>query len=427
MIVLLLLVILLVLVGLGVPIGFALGISGSVYFLLGDPTLLMMLPERLFGGMNSSALMALPLFTMMGLFMNEANLTTRMINTLNLFVGKIRGALGITNVLVSMVFGGISGSSVSDTASVGNVLIPEMQRKGYSPEFSVGATVASSTMGMVIPPSVPMLIYASISNDSVGKLFMGGLLPGILVGVFQCVITYIYAKRVNVPLETVELTPQYVKKTLKEGVFAIIMPIFVIGLIVTGVVTATEAAAMGALYALLVGVFIYHSLSLKAIFRILRETVRLTTSVMIVIAFSNMFTWIMTLEGLPGKISALVATMNLNSVTFLLLLTVIILIAGMFLDVSPVILLLTPVFLPAALSCGVSSITFGVLMIVGTALGLVTPPVGMCLNVASTISGLRITTIFKAAIPFLLGNLMVLLMICILPFISLWLPSFIKI
>lgn len=426
MIILLLLVILLVLVALGVPIGFALGIAGSVYFLLGDPTLLMMLPERLFGGMNSSALMALPLFTMMGLFMNEAHLTTRMINTLNLLVGKIRGALGITNVLVSMVFGGISGSSVSDTASVGNVLIPEMQRKGYSREFSTGITVASSTMGMVIPPSVPMLIYASISNDSVGKLFMGGLLPGILVGVFQCIITYIYAKREKVPLETVELTPEYVKKTLKEGVFAIIMPIFVIGLIVTGVVTATEAAAIGALYALLVGVFIYRSLSLKAIFRILRETVRLTTSVMIVIAFSNMFTWIMTLEGLPEKISVLVAAMNLNSVTFLLLLTVIILIAGMFLDVSPVILLLTPVFLPAALSCGVSSITFGVLMIVGTALGLVTPPVGMCLNVASTISELRITTIFKSAIPFLLGNLIVLLMICTMPFISQWLPSFIN-
>ena len=426
MVVIFLLLLLSLLVAIGIPIGYSLGISGSLYFLLGHQELLTLLPERLFGGMNSSALLALPLFTMMGLFMNEANLTQRMIDVLYLLVGKIRGALGIANVLVSMVFGGISGSSVSDTASVGNVLIPEMQRKGYTKEFSVGVTVASSTMGMVIPPSVPMLIYASISNDSVARLFMGGLLPGILVGLFQCAITYIYAKKDNVPIISVELTPEYVKKTLKEGIWAICMPIMVISAIVLGVVTATEAAALGALYALLVGIFVYHSLTLKSIIRILKETARLSASVMIVVAFSNMYTWIMSLEGIPQQILALVSSMELSRATFLLMFVLIVLLAGMFLDVSPAIMLLTPVFLPAAKACGVDSVTFGVLLIVGTAVGLVTPPVGMCLNVASTISGMNITKIFKSAIPFLIANLIVLLFICLIPGVSTWLPSFIK-
>ena len=244
--------ILLVLVVIGIPIGYSLGVSGSLYFLIYQPELLALVPERLFSGFNAPLLLALPLFTFMGLLMNEANLTRRLINLLMLVVGRIRGALGLVNVLVSMVFGGISGSSVSDTASVGSILIPEMQEKGYSCEFACGVTVASSTMGMVIPPSIPMLLFASISSQSVGRLFMGGLIPGILVGLLMCIITFIKAKRENIPIIKVKLTKKYAVKTLKDGILALIMPVIVIGAIIFGITTATEAAAIGGLYALIV-------------------------------------------------------------------------------------------------------------------------------------------------------------------------------
>jgi tripartite ATP-independent transporter DctM subunit len=251
-----LIAVLLALAFLGVPIGYALGAAGLSYFLVYHPELLVLLPERLFSGMNSSLLIALPLFMMMGLFMNEGNLTRRMIDLLMMLIGRVRGALGLVNVLVSMVFGGISGSSVSDTASVGAILIPEMERKGYSVEFACGCTVASSTMGMIIPPSIPMLLYASLASESVGKLFMGGLIPGVAIGIIQCLLTYRYAKRANVPIEKVEYRREYVKTVLREGILAIIMPLVVIGFIVGGVCTATEAAGIGALYALVVGKFV---------------------------------------------------------------------------------------------------------------------------------------------------------------------------
>lgn len=418
-----LLIALLLLVALGIPIGYCLGISGSLYFLFYHPELLSLIPERLFSGFNAPLLLALPLFTFMGLLMNEANLTRRLIDLLMLFVGKIRGALGMVNVLVSMVFGGISGSSVSDTASVGSILIPEMQQKGYSCEFACGVTVASSTMGMVIPPSIPMLLFACISSESVGKLFMGGMIPGILVGLLMCVITYIKARKERIPLAEIKYTRQFVTSTLKDGILAIIMPFIVIGSIVLGIATATEAAAIGGLYALLVGVFIYKSLKLKAIIRILKETVRLSAAVMLAVAFSNMFTWILSLEAVPQNLLTLVTQLNLTPSGLLLAFSAILLFVGMFLDVSPAIMLLTPVFLPAAVALGVSPIQLGVLMIVGTAIGLVTPPVGMCLNVASGISKKSIVSIFKSAMPFLAANLCVMLLVCLVPGISLWLSG----
>ncbi|WP_320129132.1 TRAP transporter large permease [uncultured Sphaerochaeta sp.] len=419
----LLIISLLLLITLGLPIGYALGVSGGLYFIAYHPELIIIIPERLFSGMNAPLLLSLPLFILMGLFMNEGNLTQRLINMLMMFVGKIRGSLGLVNVLVSMVFGGISGSSVSDTASVGAILIPEMEKKGYSQEFACGVTVASSTMGMIIPPSIPMLMYATISSESVGRLFLGGLVPGVMIGIFMLVITFLIARKENIPIEKVSCDPAFIRKTLKDGFFAIIMPLFVVGSIVFGVATATEAAGLGALYALVVGLFIFKSLKLKRIPALLVETIKLSASVMIVIAFSNMFTWILSLEHVPLRMAMFITSINLPPVIVLLVIDVIILFVGMFLDVSPAIMLLTPVFLPAVSALGVSPVQFGVLLIAGLAIGLDTPPVGMCLNVASTIAKVDILHIFKSAIPFLLANVATLLLVTIFPAISNWLPN----
>lgn len=414
---------LVILLLLGIPIAYSLGLSGFLYFNFVHPELLSILPARLFAGMNSYAMIALPLFVFMGLLMNMGGITARLISFSLIFVGRLRGGLGLVNVIASMIFGGISGSSVSDTASVGAVLIPEMTKKGYSPEFSSGITVASSTMGMIIPPSVPMVIYAYISGESVGKLFLGGLIPGVMIGVLMFGITLGVSAFRNYPKENIHLTLRQKAAHTAKAVPALIMPVFVVGAVVAGMATATESAGLGVLYAILIGLFVIRELDLNVIPSLLRDAIMTSATVMIIIAMSKLYVWILALEKVPQVLAAFVAGLNLPVFVILLLVVLIILAIGTFVDVSPAILLLTPVFLPAMKALGISGIQFGVILISGLAMGLVTPPVGMCLNVCSAISKLQIGTIFRAAAPFLIANLVTLFLITFIPALSMWLPS----
>ena len=408
---------------LGVPIAYSLGLSGFLYFALVHPELLMILPARLYAGMNSYAMIALPLFVFMGLLMNSGGITSRLIDFSMLFVGRFRGGLGLVNVVASMVFGGISGSSVSDTASVGAVLIPEMTKKGYSPQFASGITVASSTMGMIIPPSVPMVIYAYVSEESVGRLFLGGLIPGVLIGLFMLAITVAVSYWRRYPTEPLDLTPVQKLKLVGRAFPALIMPLFVVGAVVAGLATATESAGLGVLYAFLIGFLVIRELKLREVPVLLRDSIKTSATVMIIIALSKLYVWILALERIPQVLAGFIGGLELPLYLILLMVLVIILLVGTFVDVSPAILLLTPVFLPALKLLGIDGIQFGVILISGLAVGLVTPPVGMCLNVCSAISHLQIGTIFKAAAPFLLANLATLVLITFVPFLTLWLPS----
>ena len=408
---------------LGIPIAYSLGLSSFLYFVLYHPELLPILPQRLYAGMDSYAMIALPLFVFMGLLMNAGGITSRLIDLSLVFVGRLRGGLGLVNVLASMIFGGISGSSVSDTASIGAVLVPEMQKKGYTTQFASGITVASSTMGMIIPPSVPMVIYAFVAEESVGKLFLGGVFPGIIIGLLMLSITFGISMWRNYPMEEVKLTKGEVFDRIQRAVLALIMPIFVVGSVVTGMATATESAGIGALYALFVGYFIFRGFKLKTIPTLLKTSIATSAQVMIIIALSKLYVWILAIEHIPQAVAGFVSGLDLPLFVILLIIVAIILITGTFVDVSPAILLLTPVFLPAVSVLGVSSIQFGVILITGLAIGLITPPVGMCLNVASAISKLGIGAIFRAAVPFSLANLITLILITLIPQISLWLPS----
>ena len=418
-----LLISLAVFLALGVPIAYSLGLSGFLYFVFEHPELVSILPLRFLAGMDSYAMIALPLFVLMGLLMNAGGITSRLINFSLLFVGRFRGGLGAVNVFASMIFGGISGSSVSDTASVGAVLIPEMQKKGYTAEFASGITVASSTMGMIIPPSVPMIIYALVSEESVGKLFLGSLIPGVMIGVLMLGITLSvsYAKRY--PREEVLLTGKEKLDTAKQSILAIIMPVFVVGAVVFGIATPTESAGLGVLYAFIIGAFIIRDLKFKAIPPLMRDSILTSANVMVIIALSKLYIWILALERVPQSVALFVSGLDLPAFVILLFIDLIILITGTFVDVSPAILLLTPVFLPAMGVLGVSRIQFGVILISGLAVGLVTPPVGMCLNVASAISKLGIGTIFRAAMPFLLANIITLILITYIQQLSMWLPA----
>jgi tripartite ATP-independent transporter DctM subunit len=408
---------------LGIPIAYSLGLSSFFYFIIYHPELLPILPQRLYSGMDSYAMVALPLFVLMGLLMNEGGITKRLIDFSLIFVGRLRGGLGAVNVLASMIFGGISGSSVSDTASIGAVLIPEMTNKGYTPQFATGITVASSTMGMIIPPSVPMVIYAFVSEASVGKLFLGGVFPGLIIGFLMLGITLMISLWRKYPKEEVTLTKREIFDRVERAILALIMPIFVVGAVVTGIATATESAGIGALYAFIVGYFVFRGIKLKNIPALFKISISTSAQVMIIIALSKLYIWILVIEHIPQTVASFVSGFDLPVFFILLVISAIILITGTFVDVSPAILLLTPVFLPAVTSLGVSPIQFGAILITGLAIGLVTPPVGMCLNVGSAISKLGIGTIFRAAVPFSLANVITLILITLIPPISMWLPS----
>ncbi len=407
----------------GVPIGFSMGLSGLLYFLLYQPALISVLPARVFAGMNSSIMLSLPLFIVMGHLMNHGGLTARLIDFCMLFVGRLRGGLGLVSVLTSMVFGGISGSSVSDAASIGQVMIPAMERKKYPVRVAAGIIAASSTMGMIIPPSIPMVIYAFAASELVGRLFLGGLIAGVLVGLFMMGIVLVLAHRNDYPREEVDLSLKEILRRSLDGVPALLMPLIVVGSVVTGIATATELAAVGAAYALLAGLFVYRGLKLRDLPRLFGEAILSSANVMIIIAFSIVFTWILALEHVNEMIGILFTELQLGPQTALLAVAVIILAIGFFVDVSPAILLLTPVFLPALKMLGVSPIQFGAVLISGLAVGLVTPPVGMCLNVCASISGHSIISVFRGALPFLLANVVVLALVSLIPALSTWLPE----
>ena len=418
-----LLISLLIFLLLGVPIAYSLGLSALCYFLAHEPGLMVVMPQQLMAGMDSYALIALPLFIFMGQLMNASGITGRLIDYCMLIVGRFRGGLGLVNISSSMLFGGISGSSTSDTASIGSILIPEMNQRGYPNQFAAGLTVASSTMGMIIPPSIPMILYAITAQESVGKLFLGGVIPGLMVGVFQIVFTLWISTKRNYPKENTNFKLSIFLKETFQSSYILLLPIFVVGTVVLGIATATESAGLGVFYAIAIGCILTRKLTLEKFINALRYSILTSAKIMIIIAFSKLFIWILAYERLPDDLAYSVESFDLSLFWLMLLMIVIILLAGTFIDVSPAILLLTPIFLPIIISAGGSPILFGVVLVIGLAVGACTPPVGNCLNVCSAVSGLRIGIIFRGALPFLAANVLTLLLIVLFPSLVLWLPS----
>lgn len=420
--ILLLLLSLLALIACGVPVAYSLGLSALLYILCADAQLILVLPLQVFAGFDSYALMSLPLFILMGQVMNSAQITSRLIDFSMLLAGRFRSGLGLVNVLASMLFGGISGSSASDTASIGSVLIPEMEKRGYRKEVATGITVASSTMGMIIPPSIPMVLYAVVAQQSVGKLFLGGVFPGLLVGVLQMVLVQLLAHS-GLQRERRTVTLASAAKRTVRSIPVLLMPVCVVGSVVFGIATATESAALGVLYAALAGFGLTRALTAGAFGACLRATALTSAKIMLVIALSQAYIWILALERIPAAIATFVVELGLGATGTLLLVDLIVLAAGTVIDVSPAILLLTPVFAPALQDLGVSPILFGVLLVSGLAVGACTPPVGTCLNVGAAVANLDIGPIFRGAAPFLAANAMALALATVFPEIALWLPE----
>jgi len=412
-----------VLLMIGVPLAYALGLSSLLYFLIEQPDLAVVVPQRIFSGMNNQALIALPLFILMGQVMNASGITARLIDLAMAIVGRLRGGLGLVNVFSSMIFGGISGSSTSDTASIGSVMIPEMKKRGYSAGFASGITVASSTMGMIIPPSVPIILYAIVAQESVGRLFLGGLIPGLMIGVLQVGIMLIITHRRRYPRAAPVASSEGGFKRAATSAAVLAMPVCVVGAVVFGIATPAESAGLGVLFAVLLGAFLSGTRAMGNLSESLRSAVMMSAKIMTIIAFSQLFVWILILERVPETIAAFVMNLDLGPVAVLLLINLFVLILGTFIDVSPAILLLTPTLLPAAEAAGVSPIQFGVVLISGLAVGACTPPVCTCLSVCAAISRLGMGEIFKGAAPFLVANVATLILISAFPALVLWVPT----
>ncbi len=407
----------------GVPIAYSIGGSGIVYMILRDPNFLLSLPQRVWSGSNSFMLIAMPLFMLAGELMNQGGLSKRLINISMLIVRSFRGGLSEVNVVASMIFGGISGSSVADTSALGSVLIPEMTKQKYPLSYACGITVASSTMGMVIPPSIPMLMYAMVSGASVGKLFLAGMIPGILVGGTQLILSLAISKKKGYLPEPKKVPFKEGFGIAKDGILAVLMPVLIVVTVSTGIATASESAAVVVLYALILGLLLYRELNGKKILAVLKKTATMSSSIMIIGGFTMIFTWIMAVEQVPAMIASFLIDSHIPTFVVFIFLDVLILALGTFIDVTPCILLIAPILMPVMRQFGMNELQFGAILIVGLAIGLVTPPVGMCLNVASKISGLSIAAIFKAALPFIICNIIVLVLITFIPAVSLWLPG----
>ena len=415
MIMVFLLLVLIAFAVIGVPLAMSIGASCISYVLTEAPNLIQMFPQRIWSGSFSYVMVAMPLFIFMGELMNESGLTSRLIDFCLYLVRPIKGGLGEVNIVASMIFGGISGSSVADTSCLGSVLIPEMEKKGYPPEVAAGITVASSTMGMVIPPSIPMIMFSMITGASVGALFMAGLIPGVMVGAFQLVVCYVISKKNGYHPKLEKLDVKKMVSTMVYSIPAVIMPIIMVCSISFGICTASEAGAVAVAYSMILGFFVYKKLTIKGMINALYKTFLSTASILVIIGFSTIFTWLMTMQQVPQTVAAMFMSLELPRWVMLLILDLLILFLGTFIDVSPAILMLTPILLPIMRALGVSDWQFGGIFIIGLAIGLVTPPVGMCLNVCNKINGMPVMKIAKGALPYIICNIIVLILITFIP------------
>ncbi|MBE5798695.1 MAG: TRAP transporter large permease [Clostridiales bacterium] len=413
---------LIIFAAIGVPLAFSIGATCISYLSAVRPMFLSMMPQRIWNGVYSELMIAMPLFMLAGELMNTGGITKRIINFCMELLRPIRGGLGEVNIVASMIFGGISGSSVADTSALGSILIPAMEKEGYPPDASAGITVASSTMGMIIPPSTPMVVYAMISGASIGALFMAGAVPGILIGLTQLVLVYVISHRKGWHPAKTNFSAKRFWKAIFSGIPALLMPLFIIVCVSFGICTASESAGVAVLYSMLVGFFIYKELTWKDVWNALKKTLISSSSVMIIIGFSSIFTWVLTIQKVPDLVANFFMSMNIPAWGIALMFDVLILIIGTFIDVSPAILMLTPIMLPVMQSYGFTALQFGAMLITGLAIGLVTPPVGMCLNACNKINRMPIIGIFKGALPFITCNVIVLIAISIFPALTTWLP-----
>jgi len=414
--------ILVILIILGSPIAFAIGIASLAFILMTDPINLINVPLRMFAGINSFTLLALPFFILAAEIMIRAGVSTKLFRWVNLLVGTVRGGLAYVNILISTIFGSISGAALSDIAALGRIEINSMVENGYKKDFSCALTAASSLQSPLIPPSSIAILYAGIMNLSVGSVLLGGALPGILLGSAQALYIFLNGKKLNLPKIERKVSSEEALKIWKDGLIALFMPLIILVGIIGGVFTPTEAAAVAVLYSLLAAVIVYRQVKLKDIYMAITETVRTTSILFIIVSCAAIFSWVLSSERVPEHIARFLLSLTKDKYILLTIIIILLLIVGMWMETGAAIILFAPILAPIAVRMGVHPIHFAIVMILNLVIGLITPPVGVVLYATCKVGDISFEDLVRALVPYFFISFIVLAFVTYIPEIALYLP-----
>lgn len=411
---------------LGTPVAFALFLSTFLYFIIGADQPLMLLIQRLGGGLESISLLAIPFFIMAGVFMNHSGITDRLLKLAELLTRRMHGGLAQANVLLSTFMGGLSGSNIADAAMNSKLLVPAMTEHGYPKPYSSAVTAASSLITSTIPPGIALIVYGYVNNVSIGRLFLAGVVPGVLMALCLMVLVSMQCRRLGYQPPRRERVgrKQWISVT-RAGIIALLLPLVVIGGIRIGVFTPTEAGAMAVLYALIVGLFVYKEMSLGSVALATRESLFASVNVLFIIAVASGFARFLTWEHIPQDIALLLSSEVSSAIGFLLLANLLLLLIGMFLEGNAILIVLSPLLAPVAAQFGIDPVHFGIIFILNASIGTITPPLGTVMFTTCSITGVKIPDFIRAVIPFWLIMVGVLLMVTFVPALSLALPNWI--
>jgi len=411
---------LLLLFALNAPIAIAIGVASLLAILVQGSFPMMMVVQKMFGGMDSFHLMAVPLFMFTGVIMDAGGISRRIIDFANALVGWLPGGLAAVTVVSAMFFAGISGSAAADAAAVGAILIPAMKKSGYESDFAAAVQASGGSIGVIIPPSIPMIIFGFLTGASIGQLFAGGILPGILIGIsLIAVATVISYKRGYSAASTFSLKEVWI--TFKRALLALGAPIIILGGILFGIFTATESAAVAVVYALIVGMLVYKNIRIRDLFPLFRDGAITSAIVMFIIATASVFSWIAAIEDIPAQLAGSLLGITRDPVLLMLIVNLILLIAGTFVETTASLILLVPMITAMLPSLGVDLIQLGVIVVTNLAIGMLTPPMGICLIVSCSISGDSLSAISRRILPFLAVLLIDLLIISFYSPLTMWL------
>lgn len=406
-----------------VPIGFSLGIASLAYILYTKQLTFGFIAQNLVTGCDSFPIMAIPFFVFAGELMGGGGISRRLLNVANVFFGRIRGGLAIVTVVVCMFFAAISGSGPATVAAVGGMVVPTMLQKGYDRKFVLALIAAAGSIGVIIPPSIPMVVYSVTTNSSVSKLFLAGFVPGLLIGLVLIGYSYFFAVSHGYKGDEEPFSAKRALKEVKDSIFALLSPVIILGGIYGGIFTPTEAAAVSVIYSLIIGCLVYRELDLKQLMTVTKNACETTATILIVIGCAAGFSKVLTLGRIPTTVATFLTTMTDSKILILLLINVLLLIVGCFMETLCAIMILAPILFPVVTALGVDVTHFGIIMVVNLAIGFITPPLGVNLFVASRVGETTLDDVIKGIIPFLIVMIVVLLFITYVPAISMLLPD----
>ncbi len=413
---------LLVLFALNAPIALAIGLSSLVALIIQGEFPLMMVVQRMYAGCDSFHLLAVPLFMFAGVLMEAGGISQRIVDFANALVGWLPGGLAAVTVVSAMFFAGISGSAAADAAAVGSILIPAMKRSGYDSDFAAAIQASGGSVGVIIPPSIPMIIFGFLTGASIGQLFAAGILPGILVGLSLIVVSSIISRRKGYA-GTTPFSGAQVWHTFKRAILALGAPIIILGGILFGIFTATESAAVADVYALLVGMFVYRRIRIKDLPRLFTDGAVTASIVMFIIAAASVFSWIAAMDDIPGRLAGGILSLTRNPIVLLLLINLVLLVAGTFVETTAALILLVPMIAGLLPHLGIDMVHLGAIVVANLAIGMLTPPMGICLIVSGSISGDTLGAVARRILPFLAVLLLDLMLITFWPPLTMWLAK----